>query len=132
MSHAADYPLHLRQGEATVLRLTYTDKETDPPTPIDLTGYEARLQVRRSYHDDTADLELLSTAGEIVISGVDNNILTATFPKNKVDALEINNQEVQDWVYGLQIYDPLNEETTARMLLTGCVTISPSPVRDEP
>lgn len=131
MSHAAEYPLHLQQGAATVLRLTYTDKETDPPTPIDLTGYEVRVQIRRSYHDSTADLELLSTEGEIEITGDDNNVILATFPKDKVDALEINNQEVEDWVYGLQIYDPADIDTTARMLLTGCVTITPSPVRDE-
>lgn len=132
MSHGTDYTLHIQQGAATVLRLTYTDKQTDPPTPIDLTGYEVRVQIRRSYQDSTADLELLSTAGEITITGAGSNIITATFPKDKVDALETNNTEVEDWVWGLQIYDPNDEETTARMLLTGCVYISPSPVRDEP
>jgi hypothetical protein len=129
VSQATNYTLSLQQGAATVLRLTYTDKATE--TPIDLTGYEARLQIRRSYQDSTADLELLSTDGEITIDGP-NGEIEATFPKDKVNALETNNTEIEDWVWGLQIYNPNDEETTARMLLSGCVYIYPSPVRDEP
>lgn len=129
MSSPADYTLSLQQGAATVLKVTYTDKETGDPA-VDLSTYEARIQIRRSYHDVDSDLELLSTVGEIVLDDVEGTI-TATFPKDKVDALETNNQEVQDWVWGLQIYDPTDEENTARMLLTGCIYIYPSPVRDD-
>jgi len=127
---AANFYLHLQQGSATVLRLRYIDPETGQP-PVDLENYEAVLQIRRDYRTSPA-LELTSDDDEIEIEEAEGEI-TCTFPTDKVDSLLKSCPHGQEgWVWGLQIYNPGDKNTTARLLVKGEVEVHPSPVREEP
>ena len=78
------YDVLCRQGEtlSRILRLRMADKVT----PIDLTGYTAKLQVRRAHAHATVLLEASTTDGRIVIAGPQGNI-SLTVPKEVTAAL---------------------------------------------
>lgn len=126
MSHGARYTLHVQQGASLILRLHYTDKDGNPA--VDLTDYEAVLQIRRAMATADPVLEITSDDGEITFDSVDGKI-EATLPVTKIDDLPTHHQPAEDWVWGIQIYDPQDPDSTTRMLLTGLAYIYPSPVR---
>lgn len=66
---AADYDLLIEQGATFTLDIVWKDADNNP---IDITGYEARMQIRKSY--DTAPVISLTDGNGIVLGGVDGTI----------------------------------------------------------
>lgn len=68
---AADYDLLIEQGATFELSIVWKD---DAGTPIDITGYSARMQIRKTY-DDAPIISLTSNVGGgIVLGGVSGTI----------------------------------------------------------
>lgn len=82
--------------------------------PVDLTGYTARMQIRRSAKAETFVVELTTANSRIVIDPVEC-ILTLTLPADVTeDLLEM------EAVYDLEVIAP---DTTVRLLAYGPVSI---------
>ena len=66
---AANYDLYVEQGATFELSIVWKD---DEGTPIDITGYSARLQIRKTY---TSDPVISLTNGDgITLGGVTGSI----------------------------------------------------------
>ena len=63
---AGVYHMKLEQGSTFGLTITYKDSSGNP---INLTGYDARMQMRRTY-DDTSLIDLTTNNGRISLGGV--------------------------------------------------------------
>ena len=98
------------QGTTFTLSITISDF-TD--TPIDITGYTLRSQMRKSYNSNTYTAFTITspnpTEGEIVIS------LTAT----QTSALRYGR-----YVYDIEIVSP-EPESEVKRVLEGIVTVNP-------
>lgn len=68
---AADYDLLIEQGATFTLSIVWKDNAN---APINITGYSARMQIRKTY-DDTPSISLTSAVGGgIVLGGVSGTI----------------------------------------------------------
>lgn len=63
---AATHDITIEQGATFRLNLLWKDSTN---APINLTGYTARMQVRRKYNDPTALLNFTTENGAIVLGG---------------------------------------------------------------
>ncbi len=93
----ATYDFEIEQG--TTLYKQFTWKATG--SPVDLTGYTARMQVRPSVTSSTVLLELTTTNGGIVLGGALGTITlsatavqTAALPRGGVYDIELVNGSV--------------------------------------
>lgn len=112
---AAKYDLLLEQGSLFTLDLIYKD---GTGTPIDLTGYAARMQIRQKHSSpDPAALTFSTTDGSIVLGGVDGTIHV------EASAEATSGVEIKAGVYDLELIPPSGEDDTFR-LVEGTVTIS--------
>lgn len=66
---AANYDLYVEQGATFELSIIWKDNEG---TPIDITGYIARMQIRQNY--DLDPIISLTDGNGIVLGGVDGTI----------------------------------------------------------
>jgi hypothetical protein len=110
---AGIYNFTIDQGSTWTLQLIYKDPNG---TPINLTGYTAKMQVRRKFDSSTAVLTLTSLpGGGITITGITGTI----------DLLATDEQtEVIEG--GLYVYDlELNNGGAITRLIQGQITISP-------
>ena len=82
---AADYDLLIEQGATFELSIVWKD---NADTPIDISGYSARMQIRKTY--DTEPVISLTSAlgGGITLGGVDGTI-DITIPATITDDIEI-------------------------------------------
>jgi hypothetical protein len=118
---AATYNIKIEQGATFKLYILWKAKETD--VPIDLTGFEARMQVRRNYASAEPWMTLTSVDGEIVLGGVDGTVeVTGSAAKT---ALVPN----RDGVYDIELYRPI--DGFVRRLLQGEAIVSPEVTRNE-
>lgn len=65
------YNIVIEQGATFQLNLTWKDADGNP---INLTGYDARMQVRKRYTSTTPMLSFSVTGGEIVLGGAAGTI----------------------------------------------------------
>ena len=86
---AANYDLYIEQGATFTLQLVWKD---DEGTPIDITGYSARMQIRRNYGSepvislaDGEGLVLGNTAGTIEITITDEQTEAITITSGRYD-----------------------------------------------
>lgn len=103
---AGVYDIHIDQGANWSLSLTWKD---DTGTPVNLTGYTARMQIRKAYSDSTVKLSLTSSSG-IVLGGVAGTVaISATKTQTagiSVDYLSLfyhNDKPSQKMVYDLEL-----------------------------
>lgn len=76
MATAGVYNFTIDQDSTYTVTLVYNDGNGNP---IDLTGYEAKMQLREKYDSPTAALTLTTGGGGIVITGPTGTIdITAT------------------------------------------------------
>jgi hypothetical protein len=68
---AGIYNFTMDQGSVWDLEITYQDPNG---TPINLTGFTAKMQLRKEYNSTIADLTLTTGGGGIVISGATGKI----------------------------------------------------------
>lgn len=98
MSDAANYWITVQAGEdyAEVFAL-----QNDDGTPVNLTGYTARMQVRRTFKAATPALSLTSPAGGLVINGAAGTV-TVSVSNSQTAALCVDNDRTQ-YVYDLEV-----------------------------
>lgn len=110
---AAPYDILIEQGATFQLNLVYKDSSG---TPIDISGYTARMQVRRTYDAPTPLLNLTTENGCITLGGVAGTVEVEA-PADVTDALP-----PKDSVYDLELISPAGVVTR---LIRGAATISP-------
>jgi len=115
---AAVYDILIEQGATFRLHILYKDSDGDP---INLTGYSARMQVRRKVSSTTALLTFTTTNGAITLGGVAGTIDivgSATVTDDVTGCCG---------VYDLELVAPSGIVTR---LIQGNATISPEVTRD--
>lgn len=123
------YNINVEQGASWTLDLTWKD---DADVPINLTGYSARMQIRKAY-SGAALLSLTSTDGDIVLGGALGTIaITASATQTsaiEVDysALNVNDSKpCQVMVYDIEVEDGSG---TVTRLLQGSAFVYPEATR---
>ena len=115
---AGDYDILIEQGATFELHIVY--ETGNPATPVDLTGWTARMQVRTNYKAPDPPLMSLTTenggitvgsAGQVDVVGAAT--LTDLLPAPKV------------CVYDLELVNGV----TVRRVLEGSATVSPQVTR---
>lgn len=114
---AGVYDITIEQGATFRLNLEWVDSNSDP---VDLTGYTARMQVRRRYASTEAALNLTTENGGIVLGGAAGTIL-----------IEAAAGATDDIDFKIGVYDLELEAADGFVtrLLQGAVTISPEVTR---
>lgn len=74
MSPAGTYNIVCDQGKTLTRRLRYGTKQAGVFTPLDNSGFEARMQVRKTIPSATVVLSLSTATGEITLGGADGAI----------------------------------------------------------
>ena len=74
MSPAGTYNIVADQGKTLVRRLRYGTRNAGVFTPLNNSGFTARMQVRKTIPAATPVLNLSTSTGEIVLGGVDGII----------------------------------------------------------
>lgn len=121
MTQPASVPLNLYQDQDFVDSLALQQSDT---TPIDLTGFTARMQGRLDITDLLPVIDWSTTDGEIVIDGAAGTI-TFDVPAS-VNALIPTNNEFMTLVYDLILTSSTGQ---AERLIQGVLNISPSVTR---
>lgn len=114
---AATYDILIEQGATFRLNLIWKDGNN---TLVNLSGYSARMQIRRRYRDEAILLSLTSANGAIALGGSAGTITitasatgTATLP-------------AKESVYDLELE---SADGTVTRLIEGGVTITPEVTR---
>lgn len=110
---AAPYDILIEQGATFQLNLVYKDSNG---APIDISGYTARMQVRRTYDAPTPLLSLTTENGCITLGGVAGTVAVEA-PADMTD-----NLPAKTGVYDLELVSPSGVVTR---LIRGETTISP-------
>jgi hypothetical protein len=82
----------VEQGATFEAVLTW---KNDDETPVDLTGYTARMQIRQTINDPTTEAELTTENGRIELGGVDGTI-TLMIPADVTEDFAWNDPAVYD------------------------------------
>jgi len=110
---AGAHDLLLEQGATFSRSITWKDEDG---APINITGYSARLQVRKDASSPTTVLEMTTTNGRISITGP-SGILNLT-----VAASDTEDLPPGSYLYDLELESPGGVVTR---LLEGSLSISP-------
>lgn len=114
---AARKNLVIEQGATFTLDMVYRQSNG---TPVNLTGYSARMQIRLRHESPTALLSFTTQGGSIVLGGALGTIVvTAT-------ATQTAALPARSAVYDLELVAP---DTTVTRLMQGSVTITPEVTR---
>ena len=114
---AGKWNFTIEQGATFVRSLNWTQKDK---TPIDITGYTAKMQIRKAPSDSNVLLELSTANNRITIDGLNGGVelfITAT------DTGAIN------WVGGVFSLELTSPTGTVTRLLEGAVSVSPEITR---
>lgn len=114
---AAKYDIVIEKGTDYSLELTWKDSEG---SPIDLTGYTARMQVRPSVMSPEVLLEATTENGNMTLGGTSGGI-TIAFSNVETTPVDKNSG-----VYDLEIVSPTG---SVKRLLEGGVTLKPEVTR---
>ncbi|HEY1034004.1 MAG TPA: hypothetical protein VGE09_03370 [Pseudoxanthomonas sp.] len=129
----ASYAMTVQRGSTWEDEFTYTD---DDGTPIDLTGYEARMQVRTlatQYGTSTDGLMLeLSTTGTDPLLVWDTAVtgrLRIVARPDQHAALNAGNARKAKYAYAIELFKPDGTGEYVLPLVTGRVTVRGEVVR---
>lgn len=113
---AGVYNLEIEQGSTYTLQITLKD---DQGAARDLTGYQARGQIRKSAQDITKICDLTCT-----ISTPASGIIVITLPASTSSAIQLrgcNYSNTSTFYYDIEIY----QSTYVERILNGSAIISP-------
>lgn len=113
---AAQHDIVIEQGATFTLNLLWKDAND---TPINLTGYTARMQVRHKFTDGTALVSFSTAAGTITLGGSAGTIAVSGLAT-------LSNSLVRSGVYDLELE---NAGGVVTRLVEGKVTIKPEVTR---
>lgn len=111
---AAKYKIVILQGETFDRTIVW--KTGDPANPVDLTGYTARMHVRKKIGSATVLLTLTTENGKIILGGV---LGTIQLLISATDTSSIN------WLAGVYDLELISAGGVVKRLLYGSVTVSP-------
>lgn len=114
---AVNYDITIEQGATFQLNLVW---KAPAGTPIDLTGYTARMQVREKVTSTTPLLTLTTENGGIALGGAAGTI-AVTAAATLTDDIA-----VKRGVYDLEL---VSAGDVVTRLIEGCVTVSPEVTR---
>ena len=125
---AGNYNITCQQGSTftRTLEIEQPDLVTDPTgntfVPFDLSGYTARMQVRRTIDSSNFVLELTTSNGGLTINPVsgDVNKLTIFAPANVTASVSTSG------VYDIEL---ISAENTVSRILQGIFNLSPEVTR---
>lgn len=109
---AATYDFEIEQGTTFEKTFRWKDVNEDP---VNLTGAEIRMQIRRSVNSDDVLLELSTTNGRIISGGATGDI-TLRLVESVSAAIE--------WRRGVYDLEVEASDGTVTRLLQGAITIS--------
>lgn len=110
---AATYDILIEQGATFQLSLVYKDSQS---APIDISGYTARMQVRRTYDAPTPLLDLTTENGAIVLGGAAGTLEVSADP----DLTRL--MPPKGGVYDLELVAPSG---VVVRLIRGAVSVTP-------
>jgi hypothetical protein len=111
------YNLTIYQGATFRQSIIWRNADS---TPIDLTGYTARMQIRKSVRATTTEADMTTENSGIVISALTGEI------ELNLTAVQTAAIDIQDGVYDLELIDA---DGTVTRLMEGSVTVSPEVTR---
>ena len=114
---AGKWDFTIEQGATFNRKLTWTNKNK---TPINLTGYTAKMQVRKNPSDSVVLIELSTSNGRIAITGLTGAI------ELTISATDTTAITWKGGVFSLELTSPGGVVTR---LLEGTVTVSPEITR---
>lgn len=115
---AAKLNLQIDQGATFTKSVTW--KTGKPAVPVDLTGAQARMQVRATRDDPAFLIELTTANGRIALGGAAGTILLR---------IEAPDTAVIVWPSGVYDLEIEFADGTVRRLLAGNVMVSPEVTR---
>lgn len=117
---AGVHDITIEQGSVFVLPLVW---KTALGVPINVSGYKARMQVRKTYKsDDPPLISITSDAGDITLGGALGTITA------KIVASDTATLEIKQGVYDLELIPPSGEDDAFRFI-QGEVTVTPEVTR---
>lgn len=117
--------LKIYQGQTFRFRFVVT--QPDEVTPLDLTGYKARMHIREELPSTTTVLELTTENDRITITPA-TGLVDLAISAVDTEALELN-YDVVTWVYDLEIYDETVSPTYVERIAEGVVVAFPEVTR---
>lgn len=111
--------IKIEKGATFIYNLTWKDSNN---SPVDLTDYTARMQVRQKYTSDVKLLDLTTENGGITLGGVAGTIAIVG---SATDTAAIADN-IKSGVYDLELISPTG---TVKRLLEGEVDIRPEVTR---
>lgn len=115
---AAQYDFTIEQGATFVRSFVW---KADDGTPVNLTGYTARMQVRQGYSAQDALLEATTENGRLQIVGASGQV-TLTLTAEDTGAI--------DWRRGRYDLELVAPDGTVKRLVEGVISISREITRD--
>jgi hypothetical protein len=115
---AAIWNITLEQGATFEKTLLWADSSVNPPTPINLTGYTARMQVRRYAGAPDADKVVDIASGSGITLGGAAGTIAISIPSATTAAIPAGFQGV----YDLELVSGTGKVTR---LVQGSVAVSP-------
>jgi hypothetical protein len=121
--------LHIYQGSSWQLRARFKDPEQ---SLIDLSDYSGEMQIRRAVTHPEAIITLSTDNGGIIVDDdqADFNLI-ARMTRAQTEDLPTFNQEVEDWVYDIILWQNTDPDHTTIRLMQGTVYVSPAVTRDD-
>ena len=110
------YLLIIDQGATRTLNVQWTQRVSGVDTPVNLTGYSARMMLRTSYSAGSPTLSLTSPSGGLVITPLTGTV-TVTMTAAQTAALAAG-----DYVYDLEVVSGGGEVTR---ILDGIARVTP-------
>ena len=110
------YNIVCPQGSTFDQVLTYSVDDE----PVNLTGYSARMKVKEKYTSATAELDLTTVNGAIVLGGASGTITI------NVDAATTANLVAKEYIYDLELVSSSNIVTR---LIEGKFIVTPEVTR---
>ena len=110
---AAQHSITIEQSATFTLDLVWEDSNG---VPVNISGYTARMQVRRTYVDNTPQLDFTTENGAIALG---NALGTISITGDAADTAAVT---IKTGVYDLELVSP---DGTVTRLIQGPATISP-------
>lgn len=117
--------LKIYQGQTFRFRFAVT--QPDEVTPVNLTGYKARMQIRETLPDDDILVTLTTENGGITITEI-TGLVDLVISAADTAALDID-FDVAQWVYDLEIYDDTVSPVYVERIAEGTVVVFPEVTR---
>lgn len=117
----AAFKVKLTIDQGATFRKRFVWKSGSPATPVDLTGYKARMQIRAEVESPEALLTLTTENGGITLGGVTGEI------DLYVSAVVTTGFDWTDGVYDIELVTP-NGDVIRR--IAGTVVVTPEVTRD--